>query len=173
MRLVPFPDVPGEDVGRRILRSIEALGDTFRDENYDVVHAQDCISANAVPGCLRTVHHLDTFTTPELATCHERAIVQPRALVCVSAAVADEVATGWGRVPTVIPNGVEADPNRANAMGGRSTTSTRRTGSPTGRVDEYDCARGRMHVVSGAQSALECAGGTEAGTSELHSAFTR
>jgi glycosyltransferase-like protein len=108
LRLVPFPDVPGEDVGDRILRSIAVLGAAFRNERYDVVHAQDCISANAVPGCVRTVHHLDTFTTPALAACHERAVVQPRALVCVSAAVAAEVATGWGRVPTVIPNGVEA-----------------------------------------------------------------
>jgi glycosyltransferase-like protein len=113
LRLVPFPDVPGEDVGARILRSIAVLGAAFRDEGsgptpYDVVHAQDCISANAVPDCVRTVHHLDTFTTPELAACHERAIVTPSALVCVSAAVAAEVATGWGRVATVIPNGVEA-----------------------------------------------------------------
>ena len=108
LRLVPFPDVPDEDVGTRILRSIEVLGAAFTG-GYDVVHAQDCISANAVPGCVRTVHHLDTFTTPALAACHERAIVQPRALVCVSAAVAAEVATGWGRVATVIGNGVEAD----------------------------------------------------------------
>jgi len=108
LRLVPFPDVPGEDVGARILRSIQVLGAAFRDEDYEVVHAQDCISANAVPDCVRTVHHLDTFTTPELAACHERAIVTPSALVCVSAAVAAEVATGWGRVATVISNGVEA-----------------------------------------------------------------
>jgi glycosyltransferase-like protein len=108
LRLVPFPDVPGEDVGARILRSIQVLGSAFRDDSYDVVHAQDCISANAVPDCVRTVHHLDTFTTPALATCHERAIVQPRALVCVSAAVAAEVADGWSRTATVIPNGVEA-----------------------------------------------------------------
>jgi glycosyltransferase-like protein len=108
LRLVPFPDLPGEDVGARILRSIEVLGAAFRNESYDVVHAQDCITANAVPGCVRTVHHLDTFTTPALAACHERAIVQPRALVCVSAAVAGEVAAGWDRTATVIPNGVDA-----------------------------------------------------------------
>ena len=108
LRLVPFPEVAGEDVGDRILRSIAVLGRAFRDESYDVVHAQDCISANAVPGCVRTVHHLDTFTTPALAACHERAIVQPRALVCVSGAVAAEVAAGWGRTATVIPNGVDA-----------------------------------------------------------------
>jgi glycosyltransferase-like protein len=110
VRLVPFPDMPGEGVGDRILRSIALLGAGFAGsgERYDVVHAQDCISANAVPGCLRTVHHLDTFTTPALADCHDRAVVEPRALICVSDAVAAEIERGWGRRPTVIPNGVDA-----------------------------------------------------------------
>lgn len=111
LRLVPFPDRPGEDVGARILRSIAALREAFAGENdsYDVVHAQDCISANAVPRCVRTVHHLDTFTTPELAACHERAIVTPYAHVCVSDAVAAELRAGWGVAATVIPNGVDAE----------------------------------------------------------------
>lgn len=108
-RLIPFPDVPGEDVGARILRSIQVLAAAFDDDaDWDVVHAQDCISANAVPDCVRTVHHLDRFTTPELAACHERAVVTPHTLVCVSAAVAAEVRAGWGRTATVIPNGVDA-----------------------------------------------------------------
>ncbi len=109
---VPFDAVEGEPVGPRILRSIDVLGRAFTatDDRYDVVHAQDCISANAVPesiAYIRTVHHLDSFTTPELAACHDRAIVRPRAHVCVSAAVAAEVRAGWGRDPVVIPNGVD------------------------------------------------------------------
>jgi glycosyltransferase-like protein len=130
LRMVPFPDVPEESVGRRIVRSIAVLADAFDGAGYDAVHAQDCISANAVldaagPGgsdrggsdrggsdqpakCVRTIHHLDTFTTPELAACHERAVVAPRAHVCVSAAVAAEVERGWGIRPVVIANGVDA-----------------------------------------------------------------
>ncbi|WP_375497572.1 MSMEG_0565 family glycosyltransferase [uncultured Jatrophihabitans sp.] len=106
IRLVPFPDVPDEGVGPRILRSISTLGAAFEGD-YDVVHAQDCISANAVPDCVRTIHHLDQFTTPELAACHERAIIRPRAHICVSAAVAEEVRAGWGIEATVIPNGID------------------------------------------------------------------
>jgi glycosyltransferase-like protein len=107
---VPFPPIEGEPVGPRILRSIHLLRRAFTDacQRYDIVHAQDCISANAVRRCIRTVHHLDTFTTPELAACHERAIVRPYAHVCVSRAVAREVRDGWGRQPAVIPNGVDA-----------------------------------------------------------------
>lgn len=106
--VVPFPKVEGEGVGPRILRSIGALRDAFEPERYDIVHAQDCISANAAGPCVRTVHHLDHFTTPELAACHERAIVTPRAHICVSAAVAAELASGWGIQAVVIPNGVDA-----------------------------------------------------------------
>jgi glycosyltransferase-like protein len=107
LRLVPFPDVDGETVGDRIVRSIATLADAFDPADYDVVHAQDCISANTVPRCIRTVHHLDTFTTPELVACHERAIVMPFAHVCVSHAVADELRRGWGIEAVVIPNGVD------------------------------------------------------------------
>jgi glycosyltransferase-like protein len=108
VRAVPFPEVAGEPVGPRILRSIAVLRDAFDPGAADIVHAQDCISANAVGPCIRTVHHIDTFTTPELAACHDRAIVEPFAHVCVSAAVAAELHAGWGVRATVIPNGVEA-----------------------------------------------------------------
>ncbi|MEU3188371.1 MSMEG_0565 family glycosyltransferase [Streptomyces sp. NPDC006923] len=110
VRIVPFPEGPAEEtVGERILRSIATLRDAFDPSPYDIVHAQDCISANAVDRCVRTVHHLDHFTTPELAACHERAIVEPYAHICVSRSVADELAEGWGLTAEVIPNGVAYD----------------------------------------------------------------
>jgi glycosyltransferase-like protein len=106
--LVDFPDRGEESVTDRIVRSIALLRAAFRPDDYDVVHAQDCISANAVGPCIRTIHHLDEFTTPVLADCHEKAVVEPYARICVSAAVAAEVRDGWGLTPTVIPNGVRA-----------------------------------------------------------------
>ncbi|MGB8202875.1 MAG: glycosyltransferase, partial [Pseudonocardiaceae bacterium] len=108
LRITPFPDIANEEFGPRILRSIQVLRDAFDPAGYDVVHAQDCISANAATWCVRTVHHIDHFTTPELAACHERAIVTPHAHICVSAAVADELRAGWRITATVIPNGVDA-----------------------------------------------------------------
>ena len=106
LSVVPFPSAADEAVGARILRSIEVLRAAFDPSAYDIVHAQDCISANAAGHCIRTVHHLDQFTTPELTACHERAIVEPFAHLCVSAAVASELKAGWGIEATVIPNGV-------------------------------------------------------------------
>lgn len=114
VRLVPVADRDGEEFGARVARSIRTLGEEFARArtSYDIVHAQDCITANAVIAagarCVRTVHHLDAFTTPQLAACHERAITEPYVHVCVSAAVAAELRAGWGLSATVIPNGVAA-----------------------------------------------------------------
>ena len=108
LRLIDFPDRPDETVTERVVRSIESMRAAFTPADFDRVHAQDCISANAVGPCIRTIHHLDEFATPVLADCHERAVVDPYARICVSAAVAAEVEQGWGLHPTVIANGVQA-----------------------------------------------------------------
>ncbi|MFF6989077.1 MSMEG_0565 family glycosyltransferase [Streptomyces sp. NPDC010273] len=126
IQVVPFPDGPPEEpVGARILRSITTLRAAFDPTPYDVVHAQDCISANAAGPCVRTVHHLDHFTTPELAACHERAIVDPYAHICVSAAVAGELAAGWGIEAQVIPNGVAYDRFAATAPAAQASWRSR------------------------------------------------
>ena len=109
VRVVPLVEVPGEGVGLRVTRSIATLAGALQGVDADIVHAQDCISANAHPRCVRTVHHLDSFTTPELAACHERAILTPVVHVCVSRAVARELRDGWRIDATVIPNGVDSD----------------------------------------------------------------
>lgn len=117
LRPVAFPDLPDEPVGARIVRSIRTLADALGADvlggaGYDVVHAQDCISANAALeaglDCLRTIHHLDAFTTPELMACHDRAVLEPAGHVCVSAAVAREVHERYGVRAAVIANGVDA-----------------------------------------------------------------
>ncbi|WP_214403047.1 MSMEG_0565 family glycosyltransferase [Pseudonocardia lacus] len=146
LRIVPFTDRAGEGVGERIVRSIAELGAAFDGEGYDVVHAQDCITANAVRGrCVRTVHHLDAFTTPELAACHERAIVEPHAHVCVSAAVAAEVRAGWGIEPVVIPNGVDGAPfARAAGPGGTAARDAWRS-----RLGRYVLAVGGIEPRKG------------------------
>ncbi|MFF0454999.1 MSMEG_0565 family glycosyltransferase [Nocardia africana] len=127
VRVVPFEAIAGEAVGPRILRSINVLRSAFTPTAYDIVHAQDCISANAVGRCIRTIHHLDTFTTPELARCHDRAITEPYAHICVSAAVAAEVHAGWNLHPTVIPNGVEYDRFASAASDSDTASAARRT----------------------------------------------
>jgi glycosyltransferase-like protein len=108
--VTPLPDQPEEDLDAKVGRSIAVLGAAVDTGTYDVVHAQDCIAANAVDThCLRTVHHLETFTTPALVRCHERAVLEPPVLICVSRQVAEEVRTTHGRTATVVANGVDAE----------------------------------------------------------------
>jgi glycosyltransferase-like protein len=148
-RIVPFHDVEGEGVGARILRSIATLRAAFEPAEYDIVHAQDCISANAVDHCVRTVHHIDQFTTPELIVCHERAIVRPHAHVCVSATVADELKQGWGIAAKVIHNGVDA---RRFAMAAGDTAAQQRWRVKLGR---YVLAVGGIEPRKGTLDLLE------------------
>jgi glycosyltransferase-like protein len=153
LRVVPFPDAGGEGTGERVLRSIALLRAAFGAAagGYDVVHAQDCISANAAGRCLRTVHHIDHFTTPELARCHERAIREPFAHVCVSAAVAAELRDGWGVEAEVIPNGVDAA--RFAAAGGPAAAAARR--GWTDRLGTYVLAVGGIEPRKGSVELLD------------------
>lgn len=153
LRLVPFPDLPGEGVGERILRSIDVLRAAFDPDGADIVHAQDCITANAVGRCVRTVHHLDHFTTPELAACHERAIVAPYAHVCVSHAVTAELRDGWGVEATVIPNGVDA--HRFATAGGRDRAAVRARERWRAELGRYVLATGGIEPRKGTLDLVE------------------
>lgn len=152
VRLVPVPEIEGETVGERILRSIALLAEAFEGV-VDVVHAQDCLTANAVgrsrgyADLWRTVHHLDRFTTPELAACHERAITEPAALVCVSRAVAAEVRSGWGRAAAVIGNGVDAARFAAAASAGAGGPWRARYGRYVLAVGGIEPRKGTLELV--------------------------
>jgi glycosyltransferase-like protein len=172
VRVVPFPEVEGELLGSRVLRSVELLGAGLEaacshGEGYDVVHAQDCISANAAGRFgrpyLRTVHHIDTFTTPELVACHERALHDPAALICVSAAVAAELAEGWGFDATVIPNGVDAPRfARAAEPGGRSAREAWRA-----RLGRYVLAVGGIEPRKGTRDLVAAMAAVQAADPRL------
>ncbi|MGF0319678.1 MSMEG_0565 family glycosyltransferase [Nocardia fluminea] len=153
VEVVPFEAHASETVGKRIIRSIETLRAAFRRDHYDTVHAQDCISANAVGGCIRTIHHLDQFTTPELAACHDRAITEPHARICVSAAVAEEVRARWGFEPTVIPNGVEYE--RFAAAAGTGVSQSAQRAAWRERFGPYVLAVGGIEPRKGSLDLLE------------------
>jgi glycosyltransferase-like protein len=86
---------------------------------FDVVHAQDCLSANAalelrdrgiVDHVIRTVHHVDDFTSPSLVECQERSIADPDHVLCVSSPWVRRLAEEFGRQAELVSNGV--DPRR-------------------------------------------------------------
>ena len=62
-------------------------------QQFDIYHAQDCLSANAlaqmrekgdIPHFVRTVHHIESFRSPYLQDCQGKSIYQPDRCLCVS-----------------------------------------------------------------------------------------
>ncbi|MCA7921728.1 MSMEG_0565 family glycosyltransferase [Burkholderia cenocepacia] len=83
---------------------------------FDVLHAQDSITGNAlaelrasgvVRGFVRTVHHLDVFDDPQLERWQERAWREADQVLCVSAAWAATMRKTFGVDASVVPNGVD------------------------------------------------------------------
>ena len=83
------------DIDQLIKQRIAEFIDFFQDSplNYDIYHAQDCISANAlaqlkeqqkIPHFIRTVHHIEDYQSIYLQQCQERSILQADLCLCVS-----------------------------------------------------------------------------------------
>jgi glycosyltransferase-like protein len=115
VRHVPL-DAPFDE---RIQGMLAAYADGLRPllAGYDVIHAQDCLSANAalalrdegvVGHVIRTVHHVDDFTSPSLIACQDRSIVEPDHVLCVSAPWVDRLAEEFGIEADLVRNGVDA-----------------------------------------------------------------
>lgn len=111
------PDAPfDERIASLIAAYARGLREPLAGDRFDVVHAQDCISANAalllrddgvVPRVLRTVHHVDAFTSPSLVACQERSIVAPDGVVCVSEPWVQRVRGEFGVRAGLVANGVD------------------------------------------------------------------
>jgi glycosyltransferase-like protein len=110
------------DFDAKIAATIEAYRDglrpLLRDGDFDVVHAQDCISANAalalrdegvVDAVVRTVHHVDDFRSPSLVACQIRSIAEPDRVLCVSPPWVDRVRDEFGVEAGLVGNGVDAE----------------------------------------------------------------
>jgi glycosyltransferase-like protein len=102
-----------------VFASVDALEEGLRAvaDEVDILHAQDCISARAAARVrdsgadvrvLRTVHHVDDFTTPALVECQRQAILEPDRLVVVSEDWRARLQAEFGRSALVIHNGVDA-----------------------------------------------------------------
>lgn len=131
--IVPAP--PRKDtLEDRVFAAIDTLEDWFAGpgRRFGTVHTQDCIAASAavrvrdsgVPlKVLRTVHHVDDFTTEALIDCQRRAILQPDRLVVVSEHWRSLLHSEYGVDATVISNGV--DPSRFTPITAAERASTR------------------------------------------------
>jgi glycosyltransferase-like protein len=87
----PAPKEIDALIRQRIQEFVEYL--TQSHQIYDCYHAQDCISANAlailrqqrqIPHFIRTVHHIEDYSSPYLQQCQDRSIREADLCLCVS-----------------------------------------------------------------------------------------
>lgn len=95
---------------------ISEIRNALREQHFDVLHAQDPISANAladlvkegrISGFARTIHHLDHFNHPVLATRQERGFRTAAELFTVSALWQNILRNDHGCHAPVVGNGVD------------------------------------------------------------------
>ena len=128
----------------RVWASVDALtaGLGGLAGEYPILHTQDCISARAAcrvrdgsaaapPVVVRTVHHVDDFTSPSLIDCQRQAIWEPDRILVVSEIWREILASEYGTSAEVVHNGVDvarfagADPAEAAALRRRAGAASR------------------------------------------------
>jgi glycosyltransferase-like protein len=123
---VPHTFIPApawaDTLDERVFRSVDALADGLRPlaTEFSILHTQDCIAARAAarvrdefrsgdqqrPCVVRTVHHIDDFTTQALIDCQRQAIIEPDELIVVSREWQGILRNEFSLEATVIYNGV-------------------------------------------------------------------
>ena len=114
----PPPEAPS--LVERVEATIAALTCGLRTlvpDRFDVLHVQDCLTARAATQLrdeglpirvIRTVHHVDDFTTQSLVDCQHRSVVDPDHVLVVSDYWRRRLAAEYGVDATVVFNGVDA-----------------------------------------------------------------
>ncbi|HTC79969.1 MAG TPA: MSMEG_0565 family glycosyltransferase, partial [Acidimicrobiia bacterium] len=139
---------PAEELTQRVfdaVDTIEAALGALCPAGDVILHAQDCIAARAAcrirdghaltgprPGTVvvRTVHHVDDFTTPALIECQQRAILDPDRLLVVSDHWRALLAADYGVEATVVRNGVDPDRFGTGGLGERERFRARAGAGP-------------------------------------------
>ncbi|MEA2269343.1 MAG: hypothetical protein QOC64_1953 [Solirubrobacteraceae bacterium] len=124
-RVVEHTPDPAASFDEQIAATIAAYRDGLRGPltagGFDVVHAQDCISANAaltlrgegaIAAVVRTVHHVDDFRSPSLIACQRRSIVAPDRVLCVSRPWVHRLREEFGVEAGLVGNGVDRGRHR-------------------------------------------------------------
>ncbi len=140
--IFPAP-APLPTLEERVFANIGALTEGLAavQAGYPILHTQDCISARAAcrirdrsahpaggpvtrdrPVVVRTVHHVDDFTSRSLIDCQREAILQPDRILVVSEQWREILRDDYAATASVVHNGVDmnhfqaADPGMAAAL---------------------------------------------------------
>jgi glycosyltransferase-like protein len=130
----PFTIIPAPpslpSLEERVFASVSTLAEGLAPlaSDYPILHTQDCISARAAcrirdhasgpqaggPASgwsgvvIRTVHHVDDFTSPSLIDCQRQAILEPDQILVVSEHWREILRREYGTAAEVVHNGVDA-----------------------------------------------------------------
>ncbi|NQW72326.1 MAG: MSMEG_0565 family glycosyltransferase [Actinobacteria bacterium] len=116
-----FPAIEGATtLDDKVFASVDSMarGLATTASAFDLLHAQDCISARAAarvrdagagPRLVRTVHHVDDFTTAALIDCQRKAILEPDHVLVVSRAWQETLLRDYGVDAQIVHNGVRTD----------------------------------------------------------------
>ncbi|KRT65047.1 MAG: glycosyltransferase, MSMEG_0565 family, partial [Candidatus Dadabacteria bacterium CSP1-2] len=118
--LIPCAIVANESIDEKVKRYISIYTEHLSSirENYDIYHAEDCISANVlfelrsrnlIKFFARTVHHLDDFTSKSLIDCQLKSILEPDYIIVVSRFWEKELRSRYSLNTKVINNGVDIE----------------------------------------------------------------
>jgi glycosyltransferase-like protein len=116
VRYEPSADPFDERLKAMVASYRDGLASPLGEGRFDLIHCQDCLSANAalelrelgiVPHVIRTVHHVDAFTSPSLIECQDRSIVEPDAVLCVSKPWVERLQRHFGVHAELVRNGVD------------------------------------------------------------------
>lgn len=144
-RSVPVPAPAGPGLAALVESRIAGYLACFEDpaaRDFDIFHAQDGISSNAlvtlrdrglIGRAMRTVHHVDRFGDARVDALEARSIRGADELFVVSRVWADELARRFGRQATVVGNGVDMTRFSPDADG-REEELRRRFGLGAGPV---------------------------------------
>jgi glycosyltransferase involved in cell wall biosynthesis len=109
------PSDVGAMVQARITAYVNHLTAVLTHEHFDILHAQDSISGNAlaelvqhdaISDFIRTVHHLDEFDDPRLSNWQKRAFTEAKTVCCVSRTWVDHLHDHYGIDAHAVTNGV-------------------------------------------------------------------
>ena len=121
---VPFTLFPAVDqaqsLDEKVFASVASMAEGLSGlrDTFDLIHAQDCISGRAAMAVsrsgpiipvIRTVHHVDDFTTQALIDCQRQAIVEPDRILVVSQTWQTTLQDEYGVPADIVPNGVRPE----------------------------------------------------------------
>jgi glycosyltransferase-like protein len=140
----------------------EALGRLAGD--YPILHTQDCISARAAcrvrdtagtdTVVVRTVHHVDDFTSQSLIDCQRQAILEPDRLLVVSSHWQQILRDEYDSTADVVHNGVDVarfqkpDPDLAARLRERVDADGRPLILSVGGIEPRKGSRTLMQAVA-------------------------